>query len=150
MVAPASATASATLAGDPLEGIWRTAPISPADAEATLRQHDLEQYIQQFGDVTPVSEEMVLILDIHDGEWDLYGMPNGGARQEIDYDADYTVDGDEVAVAYFAGTNTFRWSINGDMLTLEWVATTLPDYQNIPEEVFQRVLYMMETFERQA
>jgi hypothetical protein len=83
-VAPASATASATLAGDPLEGIWQTAPISPAEAEATLRQHDLEKYIQQFGNVTPVSEEMVLILDIHDGEWDLYGKPKGGARQEID------------------------------------------------------------------
>jgi hypothetical protein len=53
-------------------------------------------------------------------------------------------------VAHFAGTNTFRWSIDGDTLTLEWVATTLPDYQNIPEEVFQRVLYMTETFERQA
>lgn len=148
-----SATSSAAFsepASDPLEGVWQTVPISEDDAETTLRQHDLSNHVERFGSFTPFTEAMELILDIHDGEWDLYGQPRGGARQEIDYDAEYTIDGDEVVVVHSAGATTFRWSVDGETLSLEWLSTTLPPYKGIPEEVFQRALYMTEDFERRV
>lgn len=129
----------------PLEGTWRTGPISPRDAEATLRQFGLAQWIEPFRPVAPFGADIVLILDIGE-EWDLYGMAKGQPREEIDYDADYRVRGDKVDVIHSAGFNTFRWSVDGDTLTLEWLSTTIPSSSGIPEDVFQRALYMTEAF----
>jgi hypothetical protein len=56
------------------------------------------------------------------------------------------VDGDEVVVTHSNGSNTFRWEIEGDTLTLEHVATTMPPYEGIPDPVFQRALYMTADF----
>ena len=36
----------------------------------------------------------------------------------------------------------------GDRLTLEWVSTTQPDYNGVPDEVYQRALYMTSEFTR--
>jgi hypothetical protein len=36
--------------------------------------------------------------------------------------------------------------VDGDTLTLEWLNTTIPSSDGIPEEVFQRALYMTEEF----
>jgi hypothetical protein len=143
-----SATPSGS-ASDVLEGSWQTTLISPDDVEETVRQHDLSRHLEGFEAVTPLPEPMVLTLDLHEGEWDLYGQPDGGPRQEIDYDAEYTIDGDEVVVAHADGATTFRWSVDGESLTLVWLSTTLPEYKGIPEEVFQRALYMTEDFTRQ-
>lgn len=144
----ASVTGSATPSSEavsPLEGTWRTGPISPRDAETTLRQFGLAQWIEPFRPVAPFGADTVLILEIGE-EWDLYGMAKGQPREEIDYDADYRVHGDKVDVIHSAGFNTFRWSVNGDTLTLEWLNTTIPSSGGIPEEVFQRALYMTEEF----
>lgn len=137
----ASPTASA------LEGTWRTEPISLSDAEATLRKHDLEKWIEKFRTDPPFEGDTVLILDVKD-QWNLYGESDGGPRQEIDYDADYRIDGDTVEVIHSTGSTKHRWSVDGDRLTLEWLSTTQPPYNGVPDEVYQRALYMTAEFTR--
>jgi hypothetical protein len=130
-----------------LEGTWRTEPISLSDAEATLRNNGLGKWVKKFKIDPPFQGETVLILDVKD-EWDLYGETDGGPREEIDYDADYTVDGDTVEVTHSTGSTTHRWSVDGDRLTLEWLSTTQPAYNGVPDEVYQRALYMTAEFTR--
>jgi hypothetical protein len=137
-------------AASALEGTWRTSPISPRDAEATLRRYGLAKWIKRFRPVTPFAVETTLILDIKDGEWDLYGKPRGQPRQEIDYDAEYVVRGNEVDKVHATGATTYRWSVDGDTLTLEWLQSTEPLYEGIPDEVFSRALYMTRDFKRQG
>lgn len=147
-----SATVSATPSPEPvspLEGTWQTAPLSRSDAEETLREFALERWIERFRGVTPIVDDTVLILQIGE-QWDLYRQVNGGPREEVDFNAEYGVKGNEVVVTHSTGSNTFRWSIDGDRLALEWVQTTIPPSDGVPEEVFQRALYMTGEFERES
>ena len=142
---PDEPSASPPKAASPLEGTWRTEPISLSDAEATLRKHGLGKFIKKFSTDPPFQGDTVLILDVKD-EWDLYGESEGGPRQEIDYDAEYLVKGDTVKVTHSTGSTTHRWSVDGDRLTLEWLSTTQPPYNGVPDEVYQRALYMTAEF----
>jgi hypothetical protein len=90
----------------------------------------------------------VLILEIRDGKWDLYGESNGEPRVEIDYDADYAVDGNEVVVTHADGSRTLQWSVADDTLTLNLLTTDIPPTGNVPDEVYQRALYMTSDFTR--
>jgi len=59
------------------------------------------------------------------------------------------VKGDTVDKIHSTGTTTLGWAVNGDTLTLEWLGTTEPPVEGIPDEVFQRALYMTQDFTRQ-
>ncbi len=145
-------TATETAAADaasPLEGSWQTGPISPRDVDATLRRAGLAEWTERFRPLTPIPASTTLILDLHNGEWDLYGKPRSGPREEIDYDAEYVVKGDRVEKTHATGVTTYRWSVDGDTLTLEWLSTTEPPIEGIPDEVFGRALYMTQPFMRQ-
>jgi hypothetical protein len=144
-----AASPRTTEAASPLEGTWRTSPISPSDSEATLRRYGLAKWIKRFRPLSPFTADTSLILDIKGGEWDLYGEARGQPRQEIDYDAGYAVRGNEVDKVHATGATTYRWSVDGDTLTLEWLRSTEPPSNGIPDEVFSRALYMTEDFERQ-
>ncbi len=136
-------------AASPLEGTWSTEPISLRDAEATLRRQGFGKWIEKFHKIPPFSKVTVLQLSIEDGQWNLYGESEGG-REPIDYDAEYEIAGDTVTFHHSDGSNTHRWTVDGDTLSLEFVKSTLPAYHGIPDEVFQRALYMTEGFTRQG
>jgi hypothetical protein len=142
-------TTASSESASPLEGTWRTAPISPPDAEATLRRYGLEKWIKPFRPLMPFEANTTLILDLHEGEWDLYGESADGRREEIDYDAGYVVEGDKVEKIHYTGVTTYRWSMDGDTLTIEFLETTEPPIEGVPDEVFSRALYMTREFERQ-
>ena len=144
---PDKPSASPTKAASPLEGTWRTEPITLSDAEATLRKHGLGKWIKKLRTDPPFKGETVLILDLKE-EWDLYGQSEGGPREEIDYDADYKVRGNEVEMVHSEGPTVYEWAVDGDTLTLEWKSTTLPGYNGVPDEVYQRALYMTAKFTR--
>ena len=147
---PASATPSLPETVSELEGTWQTDPVSQRDAEATLRQHGLGKWIEQFRPLSPVASDTVLTLVIEDGGWDLYGQPEGGPRSEIDYDAEYSLDGNQITVIHGDGTRTLRWAVDGDTLTLDSLNTTLGPTGAIPDEVFQVALYMTAEFMKQS
>ena len=136
-------------AASSLEGAWQAGPISPEESEATLRRHGLDQWITDYRANTPLPENTLLSLTIEDGEWDLYGESNGGQPEPIDYDAEYEIEGNKVVFVHSDGANTYRWKINNETLRLEFVGSTLPAYEGIPEEVFQRALYMTAPFTKQ-
>jgi hypothetical protein len=145
----ASPTASAAPSDDEasaLEGTWVTPPIDQGDVERTLTKFGLAKYIDRFNSLIPFKPEMTLILDIHNGEWNLYGKPRGKPREEIDFDAEYVIEGSRVEKIHATGVTTFGWSVSGDVLSLEWLKTTEPSYKGTPDEVFQRALYMTEDF----
>lgn len=141
--APSDKTSAPTATA--LEGTWRTESITLSDAEATLRQHGLEKWIPKFRADPPFERDTVLILEVKD-EWNLYGESGGGPRAEIDYDADYKIKGDTVEIIHGTGSTTHRWSVDGDRLTFEWLSTTQPPYNGVPDEVYQRALYMTAEF----
>jgi len=137
----------------PLEGTWRTGTVSEADIEAALRRADLEEWIKPIR-ALPASDppvaSNVFILEIHAGKWDLLWEPDGGAAEKLDFDANYEVDGDTVVASHEGDSNTYRWSVDGETLTLTWVDTTYGSHEGIPEEVFQTAFYMSGEFEKQV
>ena len=145
---PEASETSEAPAASPLEGTWRTRPLSLRDAVATLRREGPAKWVEEFRAIPPFTRVEALDLSIEDGQWNLYGEADG-QRQPIDYDAEYEIDGDTVVFHHSDGSNTYEWTINGDTLSLEFVRSTLPGFEGIPEEVFQRALYMTETFTRQ-
>ena len=70
-----------------------------------------------------------MTLTIEDGAWDLYGKSGGGQPLPIDYDAEYEIDGDTVVFHHSDGSNTYRWQLDHDTLTLPFVQSTLPGYR---------------------
>jgi hypothetical protein len=131
-----------------LEGTWRTGPITVADMADSLREAGLGESVGNFEQNAPVSDAPTsLILKIAD-DWDLYGQAQGERRKQIDYDARFEVEGKKVVVIHSEGSNTFRWSVRNDVLQLTWLETTLGSYKGIPEEAFQRALYMTAEFHR--
>jgi hypothetical protein len=121
--------------------------VALADAEETISSGGLSEWIDEFRTRAPFAGETVLVLEIGE-EWDLYGESDDGSRAEIDYDASYEVDGDQVVVTHSNGSNTFRWETVGDALTLEHIGTTMPPFHGVPDEVYQRALYMTAEFTR--
>jgi hypothetical protein len=142
---PATSQAPAESA---LEGTWQSRPISLKETEATVRRYGLGKWVADYRKNAPFSGYTVLTLTIEGGSWDLYGESGGGGPEPIDYDAEYEIDGDTVAFHHSEGSNTYRWSVEDATLRLDFVRSTLPGCHGIPEEVFQRALYMTATFSR--
>jgi hypothetical protein len=137
-------------AASPLEGTWQAGPISLEETEATVRRYDLGRWVEAYRDKSPFFADTVLTLTIKNGAWDLYGKSTGGQPEPIDYDAEYEIDGDTVVFHHHDGSNTYHWQVDHDTLTLHFVRTTLPRYRGIPNEVFQRALYMTRAFTRRS
>ncbi len=142
--------ATETPAESRLEGTWQTRPISLEETEATVRRYGLGRWVEDYRENAPFSGDVVLTLTIQNGAWDLYGDSGGGQPEPIDYDAEYEIDGDTVVFHHSDGSNTYRWEVEHDTLRLHFVRSTLPGYRGIPDEVFQRALYMTATFSRQG
>ncbi|MDQ4054615.1 MAG: hypothetical protein M3237_18220 [Actinomycetota bacterium] len=149
--APATSPApSEAPAVSPLEGTWQAGPVSLKETEATLRHYGLGRWVDDYRDNAPFFDDTVLTLTIEDGAWDLYGKARSGQPEPIDYDADYEIDGDTVVFHHSDGSNTYHWEVHHDTLRLHFVRSTLPGYRGIPDEVFQRALYMTVSFKRQG
>jgi len=152
----------------PVAGVWRTDPITVDDMKRTLRAHGLAKWVGRFAKHAPIGKSptaLVLEIDTRDGfpsypfDWHLYAEPAAAPRKRmIDYrmqaqssgrlDLRYEQDGDELVVSHEGESNAYRWSVDGKYLTLTWQKTTYPPYMGMPEEVFQRALYMTAKFER--
>ena len=148
-IAPEPSTVSEATTESPLEGSWQAGPVSVEETVATVRRAGLGRWVRDYRANAPFRGATELSLTIEAGAWDLYGTSGGGQPEPIDYDADYEIDGDTVVFHHSDGSNTYRWRVQDNKLTLQFVRSTLPAYRGIPDEVFQRALYMTETFTRQ-
>ncbi len=145
----AATTTTSAAETTPLDGTWRTEPITVDDMAKTLQEQGLGKWVDDFEKSAPISDAPTsLILDVK-GDWDLSGQAEGGGPRLIDYDAEYEVEGDTVVVTHGDGSsNAHRWSLDGDVLSLTWLEGDAPAYKGIPDEVFQTALYMTADFER--
>ena len=149
----------------PLAGVWRTDLITVDDMSRTLRDHGLARWIGRFAKHAPIGKTptaLVLEIDtrgnLYPLDWQLFAEPGRVSRKTmIDYRVQaespekgpqYEQDGDRLVVSYEGESNTYRWSVDGRYLTLTWQKTTYPPHMGIPEEVFQRALYMTAKFKR--
>ena len=152
-ITDASASPESAEETSALEGEWRTGVMTEADIETTLQEEGLDEHVEDLldmPDTQPPLPSQVFVLEIGDGRWDLYWEEEGGAAEQLDYDARYEVTGDTVTVSHETDHNVYRWSVEGDTLTLAWLETTYPDYKGIPEQIFQTAFYMSDSFERQG
>jgi hypothetical protein len=134
-----------------LEGTWSTEPVTAADLAETVRAAGLGEHVDAFLQNAPISDSPTSLVLKVGGGWDLSGQVGERPREPIDYDADYYTEGDTVVVRHGDGnTNTLRWSVNGDVLELTWLEGTHPAFQGIPDEAYQRALYMTADFRRQG
>jgi hypothetical protein len=143
---PATASVAPTSA---LEGTWATDVIAPSDVEASLEREGLGEWIDAFRSQSPLLGDTKLVLVIEGGQWNLYGERADGQREPIDFDAEYAIDGDTVAVFHGEGSRRLGWSVEGDTLTIKSRSTTLSPSAGIPDEVFQVALYTTSSFDRQ-
>lgn len=139
--AAASAPASAPAATSPLEGVWHTGVVTPDDAQTTLQAAGLQQWIQPFLANSGFAASNVFTLRILGGRWVQYWSKDGGVDEDND-DGAYTISADTVTISHGPqGSDTYRWSVQGDTLTLTFQSDTFPPTNDIPEEVFQRAFY---------
>jgi hypothetical protein len=148
--APSSqpATSPQASAASELEGVWHTGVVTPDDAMAALQAADLQQAAQPFFGFWKIGNENVFTLRVSHGRWACYVSRDGGLPAEDD-SGSYTIDGNLVTIRHSdAGTDTLRWSVDGDTLTISYVSDTFPADFPRGEEVYQRVLYMSSPWTR--
>lgn len=148
----------------PFAGVWKTDPITVGDMIRTLREHGLARWAGRFAKHAPIGRKpTVLILEIdtriadYPYDWHLFAEADSRSTL-IDYRAQaddagrqhlqYERHGDRLVVSREGESNAYRWSVDGRRLTLTWEKTTYPPHLGIPEEVFQRALYMTAVFKR--
>jgi len=136
-----SAPASAPSAASALEGVWHTGVVTPDDAQATLQAAGLQQWTQPFLANSGFADSNVFTLRILGGRWVQYWSKNGGTDEDND-DGAYSISADTVTISHGSlGSDTYRWSVQGDTLTLTFLSDTFAPTDGIPEEVFQRAFY---------
>jgi hypothetical protein len=90
----------------------------------------------------------VIELRVQAGQWTAY-RASGSGTPTVNDRGTYTIDGNTLLYRPNAGgLNTYRWSVTGDQLTLIFLSTTEPDYEGIPNDVFQRAFYTTVAFHR--
>ena len=144
-----AAGASVRNARSGLDGTWTTEPLTLDDMANALRARGLGAWVSGLERNLPVAGGTTrLVLEVRHGRWNLYGDTGGGPPEPIEFDGLVEVDGATAVISHDGYSNIFRWSVDGDALTLTWAATSYPDDRGVPEEVFQTALYMAAGFSR--
>jgi hypothetical protein len=147
-----SAAAPPMTTGDspaaPVEGTWKTPPFGRTAITNTLTAAGLGAHAERFFKMDETREDLVITLRVEAGQWTAYRASGSGA-QTVNDRGTYTIDGNTLLYRpNSGGLNTYRWSVANDQLTLTFVSTTEPDYEGIPNEVFQRAFYTSIAFRR--
>lgn len=145
---PAPSQSTLPSPGSPVEGTWKTDPFGRTAIATTLTAAGLGQHIEQFFKVDETRDGMVITVRIEAGQWTAYRAVGNDAPTVNDRGT-YTLEGSTLLYRPNAGgLNTYRWSVTGNQLTLTFVSTTEPDYEGIPNDVFQQAFYTTVPFHR--
>jgi hypothetical protein len=146
--APAPAQSAVPSPGSTVEGTWTTQPFGRTAITATLTAAGLGQHADQFFKIDQTPDDLVISLRIEAGQWTAYRAA-GTKVFRVNDRGTYTVEGGTLLYRpNSGGLNTYRWSVTGDQLTLTFVSTTEPEYEGIPNDVFQRAFYTTVSFHR--
>ena len=140
----ATPTETETAEVTPIDGTWTSPTLAPTDFRRALTAHGLGTHADAF--LADFGRAVVLTLEVGGGFWTLSSSIDGGATAVTDRGS-FEIDDQQVKVLpNSGGTNTFRWKVAGDELTLDLVSTTEPPYEGVPAEVFQSSLYTTSPF----
>ncbi len=145
--APVASASTATTTA--LETVWHTSVVTQDDMRAALQAAGLQEWIQPF--LSQVAgQQNVFTLRVLGGRWVQYWSKDGGSAAEND-SGPYTITGDHVTVSHDdGGSDTYRWAVTGDTLTVTFLSDTFPPGEGIPERVYQTAFYMSSPFLRGA
>lgn len=132
----------------PVEGTWKTQPFGRSAIAATLMAAGLGQHVDQFFQTDRTPEDLVISIRIDASQFTAY-RENGGGVPTVNDRGTYTLErGTLLYRPNSGGVNTYTWSVSGDQLKLTFVSTTEPDYEGLPNDVFQRAFYTTASFHR--
>jgi hypothetical protein len=148
--APAvTANATPTATTTALETVWHTNLVTQDDMRAALQAAGLQEWIQPFLSRV-AAQQNVFTLRVLNGRWVQYWSKDGGPAEEND-SGPYTITGDQVTVSHDdGGSDTYRWAVDGDTLTVTFLTDTFPPADGIPERVYQTAFYMASSWLRGA
>ena len=157
--APASPSPSpgqppAGASAQPLDGLWRSEPITDADVRRTLREAGLGRWSEAILGRLP-DRPFVALMRIRDRGLNLDLVASDGRPRH--YDGQHTnIVGDEfrVTAIWSLVATRFRWTLEQrgtgrdavTVLDLDLEATTEQTTEGIPGEVWMRVLYTSSDF----
>lgn len=139
---PPSATAE-------LDGNWITT-ISREQARATLAEHGLEGYADQFFEEENFGDPEIWVYTFSDGAV-AGAFRDVGDVWKVGYRAGLTIDGDRAE--FHDGdqdyTVTLRWRREGDKLTFTWISDDSPGPRpnGIPQTVYDIALFESVAYE---
>jgi hypothetical protein len=138
----------------PLDGTWRTGPISEADVRRTLEDAGLGRWSDPVLARLP-ERPFVAQMSIRDRRVNLYLVGPDGARHHYDGQESNVVDGQlRISDVWSRVASGFRWSADSrgtgpdavTTLSLELEATTEQERSGVPGEVWMRVFYTSADF----
>ena len=150
----------ATAEASPVEGTWRTEPISEQAIVDTLTDAGLAEWIDDFFAVAAddglqyASDDgtrpgMTVTLTLLAGQWTAtFSVGDVVDQNPLDTGGTYQVDGDVITHTHPNEVASYRWTVENDRLNLSFVSVTDTDYRGIPIEVLVRSHYTAVPFYR--
>ena len=131
-----------------VEVTWATPPFGRTAITSTLTGAGLGAHAARFFEIDETPNDLVITVRIVDGQWTAYRAA-GSPVQKVNDRGTYAADGTTLLYRPdTGGSNTYRWSVTGNELTLTFVSTTEPDFEGVPNDVFQRAFYTTVAFHR--
>ena len=127
----------------PLDGTWRTDPITRTDIEANLRAAGLDEYAAAHAATYPRGE-FRLTLRVSAGHITVDVGAQRARQREFLIEADSRVRFRPGSAGF--GSTIYDWQVEDGNLTLSLVRSTLSEYDGFPGEVHERALYTTAPF----
>ena len=147
--APLPSTTTSAPVGPVLEGTWDLSGVTRSDLRRTLHGAGL---VGHLGAIVSDLPDLPLRLELVVSPTEVELIAFGGSGGPWVLDQEFLlVTGNqlEITAQDTAGTTSYRWTVVGDTLDLDYVGTTEPAVKGVPAEAWQRVLYTSGAFTRQ-
>ena len=144
---PAGPPTSDTGLAHGLEGEWQSDAVSAADVRSTLRGAGLATYADEVLAALP-TPPFRIELSVRRSSLDLDLIASGTSERWDEETLVVREDRLLLQPLQATGHSVHRWVLDGDGLQLAFVSTDEGDTDDIPAEVWQRVLYDTATFRR--
>lgn len=132
----------------PLEGRWTSSPLDASDVRAAARAAGSPRSATAMLDVLPRVPFTVVVV-VHASNLETSVKVAGRAREILDRES-ISVARRLVTIRPLtvSAATVYRWSIDGDVLTLTFRSTTEGEADGAPGEAWQRLLYNSVAFTR--
>jgi hypothetical protein len=150
---PAAASpspAASPVRGAELQHVWTTRRVTQEEMEDTMRAAGLHEWIQPFRNLHADSPWRAFTLNLNGGKWvGSWEKASDPPREQMDGPFPLRIEGNTLVYGPPDWSTTLEWSIDGDTLMLDFIETSGPGAEGIPEEVYVRAFYTSAPFEKQ-